>query len=176
MIRRGLPVPFAGEDLKVAELAVALALACGTGHETASLIGEAAALHDVGKIRIASHILNKPGKLTSCEFTTIKTHTFWGANLLIGLPGAVGVMARHIALWHHERFDGAGYWGKRGNELPFYCHIASICDVYVALITPRPYKHGWTSDEALAYIHAQAGKQFAPVLAHMFVNLMRGQA
>ena len=175
MMRRGLPVPYSNEDLKVAELAEALALACGTGTATASLIGEAAALHYVGKFRVSSHILNKPGKLSPCEHKAIKTHTIWGANMLIGFPGAVGIMARDIALYHHEKFDGTGYWGKRTNELPFYVHIATICDVYVALISSRPYKRGWASNEALDYIKTQAGKHFSPVLAHMFIKLMREQ-
>jgi len=168
--------PYSNEDKIVAELASALALACGTGTATASLIGEAAALHDVGKFRVSNSIINKKGKLSPCEYKAMKTHTIWGANMLMHLPGIVGIIARDIALWHHEKFDGTGYWGKRANELPFYVHIAAICDVYVALISPRPYKRGWTIDEALDHIRAQAGKHFSPIMTHMFIKLIREQS
>jgi putative two-component system response regulator len=105
----------------------------------------------------------------------MKTHTLWGANMLMDLSGAVGILARDIALYHHEKFDGTGYWGKRANQLPYYVHIVTICDVYVALISPRPYKRTWASGEALDYIKAHAGKHFSPVLAQLFIKLMQEQ-
>ena len=89
------------EDKAAAVLAEVLALAYGIEPETAQLIGNATALHDVGKIMIPYHIRGKPTKLTPAEFDIMKTHTLWGANILMRIPNDFGVMAREIALLHH---------------------------------------------------------------------------
>jgi len=174
-MKHGGIMPFSHEDILVSELAGALALACGAEPTTAKRISEAAALHDVGKFAIPACIVNKSASLTPYEFGIMKRHTLLGAVMLSGLRGAFGIVAQNIALFHHERYDGTGYWGKRAEEIPCYCHIVAICDVYVALISRRPYKRVWARDEALNYISTQAGKQFNPVLVHIFLGLMRGR-
>ena len=168
-------MPYSTEDKTVAELSQRLALACGVDMPIAQMISEAAAIHDIGKSKIPRNIINKPSGLSPSERKIIKNHTIWGANMLLGVSGIVGAMSRDIALYHHEKYDGTGYWGKRSSELPFYVHIVTLCDVYVALISPRPYKDGWTKDKALEYIRTNAGKDFNPILAQMFINLVRGE-
>ena len=169
--------PFSCEDIIVGQLAEALALACGTEPTMARLIGKAAMLHDVGKFQVPTNILNKPSGLSPSEYTAMKTHTIWGANILMQLPNYCEYkeLAQDIALYHHEKYDGSGYWGKRTNDLPYFVHIVTLCDVYTALTSSRPYKHAWTKNEALEYISIQAGKQFSPILAYVFIQLMRKQ-
>jgi len=127
-------IPFSCEDRIVGRLSEILALACGTEPTMARLVGKAAMLHDVGKFQVPTDILNKPSGLSPSEYTTMKTHTIWGANILMQLPNDCEYkeLARDIALYHHEKYDGSGYWGKRTNELPYFVHIVTICDVYTA--------------------------------------------
>jgi HD-GYP domain-containing protein (c-di-GMP phosphodiesterase class II) len=156
------------EDKAVARLSEIVALECGVHHVTAKRIRAAAALHDVGKLKIPGSILNKPGKLTPQEFEVMKTHTALGADMLSSLQGDLGVMAKNICLYHHEHHSGAGYWGKYTDELPAYVPIVSICDVFIALISERVYKRCWPPHEALDYIQSQAGTRFSYELEYIF--------
>lgn len=149
-----------------------LALAHGASPEKARQIGTAAALHDVGKQKIDPGILNKPGKLTAQEFEAVKTHTTLGAGMLAGLQGELGEMARDCCRWHHEWYNGAGYWGRRADGLPFFVPFVSISDVFTALVSPRPYKEAWPPCEAVAYIKQQSGTQFSPELVGVFLSLV----
>ena len=167
--------PFSDEDIQAARLAENLALACGTDPTEAKDISKAVALHDVGKLKIPESILMKPDELTPDEFAIMKTHTCAGAEMLSCLRGAFGKMAQTISLFHHEKYDKTGYWGLPMGELPLYVQIAGICDVYVALISERAYKHAWTHDEALKYIYSQSGEQFDPKMVDTFITLMDKQ-
>jgi len=166
------------ENMAVALLSEQLALACGYGTKKTAQIKIAAGLHDIGKNRICPKILGKAGKLTDQEFQQMKMHTVYGADYLSAIPmelGESGELAIEVALLHHEKYDGSGYWGYKASALPRYIGIVSICDVLVALISPeRAYKPPWTLDEALQYIVDQAGKQFCPELVNIFVSLISG--
>ena len=165
--------PFSTDDLRVGNLAEALALRNGTDPVTAGLIKKAAELHDVGKFKIPESILRKPDKLSADEFEIVKTHTFLGASMLKEMRGDLGVMARNICNWHHERYDKRGYWLESLDDLPPYIPMVTICDVYIAVTSPnRPYKAAWSHNQALSYIESQAGKQFCPKLAKIFLALM----
>jgi putative two-component system response regulator len=133
----------------------------------------AAALHDIGKQKIPDSILNKPGKLTEREFQIVKTHTTLGAEMLRCFKGELGKKARLISQYHHEKFNGGGYWGKRMDELPFYVSVTAIADVFCALICSRPYKNPWPPSDALDYIQDQVGRQFNPELVAVFIPLAR---
>ena len=165
-------IPFSNEDKLVARLAESLALACGLSSDTARLISDAAALHDVGKNYICKSILNKPGRLTSDEYTQMKAHTILGANILSCLQGEFRIVAMNISAFHHEKWDGSGYWGRKGGEVPYYCQIVSVCDIYVALTEKRPYKEPWPPKEALDYIKRESGKTFCPNLVGVFESLL----
>jgi putative two-component system response regulator len=167
----GRMVPFSWEDKLVARLAETLALACGLSSKQARLIGDAAELHDVGKFRVPRYIIHKPGRLSPGEFEIMKSHTLWGASILSNLCGEFRTVAVNISRLHHEKWDGTGYWKYKGSEIPFYCQIAGMSDVYVALTVKRPYKEPWPPYVALDYIKKESGKTFCPNLVRVFQSL-----
>ncbi|MDR2068388.1 MAG: response regulator, partial [Spirochaetaceae bacterium] len=121
------------------------------------IIFKAMALHDVGKIGIPDKILLKPGKLDPDEFEIMKTHTTVGKNIVEEMMKAVkdkdSIYLKHcrdIAYCHHERYDGRGYpRGLKENNIPLSARIASLSDVYDALVCARVYKAAFPYDEAL---------------------------
>ena len=106
------------------------------------------------------------------EFEIMKTHTTIGAEMLAGIQGDLGVVSRDVCRYHHEFWDGQGYWGKLGSELPLSTSIVSIVDVFFALVSQRVYKAAWSLMDALAYIKNSAGTQFGPELVGTFLALM----
>lgn len=164
-------IPFSDEDKLVAKLAKSLALAFGFSLDMAGLISNAAALHDCGKFRVPKYILYKPGHLSPDEFAIMKKHTIWGAKMLSELQGDFKTLAMNISAFHHEKWDGTGYWKYKGNEIPFYCQIVAVCDIYVALCSRRPYKEPWLPNEALNYIKNESGKTFCPAVVSAFQSL-----
>jgi putative two-component system response regulator len=136
-----------------------------------ALIERAAGLHDLGKIGVPDSILLAPRKLTSQEFEVVKTHTVIGAKILSGSPSALLKMAEQIAWAHHERWDGSGYAGLVGENIPLVGRITTVVDVFDALTHERPYKRAWPVDEALAEIVAQRGRQFDPRVSDAFLRI-----
>jgi len=164
------------EEKAVARIAEIIVLEYGVAPAEARRIRTAASLHDIGKQKIPKSILEKPGKLTEQEFEIVKTHTTLGVEMLGSFQGELGEMARVTALYHHERYDGHGYWGKPISELPVYVAATAIADVFVALVCARPYKRPWPPLEAIEYIHNNAGTQFDPALAAVFLPLIQGDS
>jgi putative two-component system response regulator len=118
-----------------------LARMIGLDEEFVDRIFFASPMHDIGKIGIPDHILLKPGSLTSDEWEVMKGHTTMGSKILGNSKSPYLAMATEIALNHHERWDGGGYPnGKRGEAIPLTARIMTICDVYDALRSKRPYK------------------------------------
>ena len=131
-----------------------------------------APMHDIGKVGILDSILRAPRKLTVEEFEVMKNHTILGHNIVKGKPELE--MAAEITLHHHERFDGQGYpHGLPGDKIPLAAQITSLCDVYDALRSPRPYKIPWSHEEAATCIERSAGTQFSPELIGQFSHLKR---
>ena len=136
-----------------------------------------AQLHDVGKIAIADHILNKPGRLTSEEFETMKTHVAEGVAAVRKIQGNTFnneflLHAIYLAGTHHERWDGSGYpAGLRGNTIPLEGRLMAIVDVYDALISDRPYKKAVTHESACKVIEEGSGTHFDPTLVGVFLNV-----
>ncbi|MDR2199235.1 MAG: HD domain-containing protein [Deltaproteobacteria bacterium] len=129
----------------------------------------AAMLHDIGKVGVSDVILKKPGKLTEEEFAVMRRHTAIGASILQGDPGDVAVMARNIALHHHQKWNGEGYAGDgsgvlAGEDIPLEARITAVADVFDALVSPRCYKDPWTFEEALSHLRSEAGGHFDPEL------------
>jgi CHASE2 domain-containing sensor protein len=149
-----------------------LALAVGWSVADAELLRHASALHDVGKIGIPDRVLLKPGKLDAEEWEVMKTHAMIGASMLADSRSELLQLAESIARTHHERWDGTGYPARRrGEDIPIAGRICSICDVYDALVSSRPYKDPWPVEDALAEIAAQSGRQFDPQLVAAFLGL-----
>jgi putative two-component system response regulator len=144
----------------------------GLSENDCELILNASPLHDIGKIGIPDRILLKPSKLTDDEYEIMKTHTTIGAHLLSGSNSPVMKMAQIIAETHHERWDGRGYPKQlKGNEIPLIGQLCSICDIFDALTSVRPYKEAWTVKQAVDEIKRLNGLAFGPDIVERFVAI-----
>ena len=142
----------------------------GFDAEQINLIGEAAPLHDVGKLAIPDRILLKRGKLTVQEYDVMKTHAELGARVLSGSHAPVLRMAAVIAASHHERWDGTGYpRGLAREEIPLVGRVVAVADVFDALTHGRPYKLEWSVARAIAEIRRESGSQFDPRVVDAFL-------
>jgi putative two-component system response regulator len=133
-----------------------------------------AQLHDVGKIAISDAILNKPAKLTDEEFRKMQDHVIIGVNIIerieLSAPESEYLRyAKSIAATHHEKWDGTGYPYKlKGSAIPLEGRLMAIADVYDALISERPYKKPFTTEQAERIIEEGRGKHFDPALVDVF--------
>jgi putative two-component system response regulator len=160
--------------LRMAKACQMLALAAGLSEAHADTIRHAAPMHDLGKIGIPDHILLKPSKLDPAERRIMETHVEIGADILGDHHDEVLVLARTMAIAHHEKWDGTGYpKGLLGTDIPIEARIASICDVFDAVTSARPYKHAWTFQQARDFINEQAGHHFDPQLVVHFNRIIR---
>jgi diguanylate cyclase (GGDEF)-like protein/putative nucleotidyltransferase with HDIG domain len=128
-----------------------------------------ALLHDVGKLAVPDHILNKPGKLNGAEFEKMKIHTTVGAQILerVGFPYPVVPIVRS----HHEQWDGAGYPdGLKGEQIPLTARILSVVDCFDSVREDRPYRPGKTREEACALLKRGAGNHFDPSVVELFLK------
>ena len=156
-------------------LATALAVETGVARSLADDIGWAAMLHDIGKLHIPDRILLKPGPLTPEEWEVMRRHPVWGEQIL---QGGIGFeVARRIARWHHEDFDGRGYPdGLRSDAIPLEARIVRIADAYDAMTHDRPYKPAAPPEWAFDELRRFAGSQFDPELVQLFLTLLeRGE-
>lgn len=153
-----------GEHLyRIGRISKILALELGFDVFSAELLEISSPLHDIGKLAIADDILMKKGKLTEEEFTTMKTHTTIGYEILKDSPSPYLQTGALIALNHHEKFDGNGYPNKlSGKDIPIEARIVAVADVFDSLSNHRPYKKAWPLNETLEYITEQRGKHFDP--------------
>ncbi|HEV8682078.1 MAG TPA: HD domain-containing phosphohydrolase [Actinomycetota bacterium] len=136
-------------------------------------IGYGFLLHDIGKIGISERILNKPGPLTSAEWSVMQTHPVIGTQIVAPmrfLGEAVEVIAHH-----HEKFDGSGYpRGLRADDIPLAARIFAIVDAFDAMTTDRPYRPSMPADEALEEIVRCSGRHFDPDVVEAFLLFMDG--
>lgn len=143
--------------------------------EYASKIIDAASLHDIGKISIPDDILKKPGKLTDEEFDVIKTHPSVGAEIIEETLTEVEeneylCIARDMAHYHHEKWNGTGYpCGLKGEEIPLCARIMAIADVYDALRSKRSYKEGFSKEKSRDIILESSGSHFDPKIVDAFM-------
>lgn len=136
------------------------------------LIRQASSLHDVGKIGISDTILLKPGSFTQEEREIMNQHPIIGAKILENSDSKMIQMAKTIAEFHHEKYDGTGYPnGLKAKDIPIEARIAAICDVYDALTSERPYKQPWPHKKALAHIIENSGTHFDPELVDAFMKI-----
>jgi len=154
---------------RVARASVLLARRLGLSAQQAELIGQAAPLHDVGKLAVPETLLLKPGRLTPSEFERIKDHAAAGASILAGSRSEALRLAGEIALTHHEWWDGSGYpAGLRGDDIPVAGRIVALVDVFDALTHERPYKDPWPFEQSMAEVRRLRGSQFDPVVEDAF--------
>lgn len=159
-----------GHIRRVQVYAVELAKRLGVNDDRQLKAIEAAALlHDMGKLAIPEHILNKPGKLTAAEFETMKRHAAIGADLLssIRFPYPVVPIVRH----HHENWNGRGYpTGISGTDIPLGARILSVVDCFDALNSDRPYRPRLSPDEAFAILQDRRGTMYDPLVVDTFIS------
>lgn len=140
-------------------------------------IGISSALHDIGKVGVEDSILLKPSRLTHEEHFRIQSHTQLGGECIRQIERRLGSsnfleMAREIALYHHERWDGSGYpVGLKGEEIPLAARIVAIADVYDALRMKRVYKDSKPHEECVRIIREEAGQHFDPQLVEVFLSI-----
>ncbi|HEY6230007.1 MAG TPA: diguanylate cyclase [Pyrinomonadaceae bacterium] len=128
-----------------------------------------ALLHDIGKLAVPAHIINKPGRLTQAEFEKMKVHTTVGAQILsrVEFPYPVTPIVRH----HHEQWDGLGYPdGLKGEQIPITARIISVVDCFDSVREDRPFRRGMTRDEALAFLMRGSGNHFDPNIVNLFIQ------
>ena len=128
-----------------------------------------ALLHDIGKLAVPPHILNKPGPLTPAEFEKMKIHTVVGAQILarVNFPYPVIPIVRH----HHEQWDGRGYPDKlRGQQIPITARIISVVDCFDSVREDRPFRRSMTLGEATALLLRGSGIHFDPVVVEQFIK------
>ena len=141
-----------------------------------SLMCRVAALHDVGKIVVPDHILKKPGRLTPEEYDEMKRHASEGGKVVREVLDGVTddeylSFASDVATCHHEKWNGEGYpKGRSGEAIPLSARIMAIADVFDALVSKRCYKNPMPPERAFEIIREEAGKQFDPNLAQVFLN------
>jgi hypothetical protein len=147
-----------------------LAALAGKDEEEVDLIRMASQMHDIGKIGIPDHVLLKPGRFDEAERAIMERHAEIGTRILTGVDTPLTVLARSIALTHHEKWDGSGYPHRlAGTAIPIEGRITAICDVFDALLSSRPYKPGWPLEKVVAFMQEQAGRHFDPQLAALFL-------
>lgn len=151
----------AGHSKRVGDLAGQIGAAMGVTPARRRWLHRAALLHDIGKLGVSNMILDKPGPLDDREWTRMRDHAVHTQAIL----GRVGVLAdiAPIAAAHHERLDGTGYpLGLRDEQIRRETRIITVCDVYDALTSDRPYRAAMTRAETLAIIEADVGKAIDP--------------
>jgi putative two-component system response regulator len=145
---------------------------------TIGMLFKSAPLHDIGKVGIPDRILLKPGKLTPEEFEIMKTHTTLGRDAIEAAEKQLGIdveflkMAKDIAYYHQEKWDGSGYpTGASGEAIPVSARLMAVADVYDALISRRVYKDGMPHDKAVNIIVEGKGQHFDPDIVDAFVRV-----
>lgn len=160
----------AGHSARVTRISLLLSRELNMAEEDSRILEYAALFHDIGKLGVPDHILNKNGRLTDEEYESIRRHPDLGVSILGRvdfLSGALPII-RH----HHERFDGNGYpSGIRGEQIPLGARIIAIADTYDAMTSDRPYRKGVSHDLAVQEILKNRGIQFDGKLVDAFMKI-----
>ncbi len=155
---------------RVSEYMRILGKASGFDEEYVDKLATASMMHDIGKLMIDEEILDKPEKLTDEEYQIMKNHVLYGEALLEKCPGELMHIACILAKEHHERWDGSGYLGMKGEEISYISRLMAVCDVFDALTSERYYKKGWSLDETFNEIISLSGKHFDPAVIKLFIQ------
>lgn len=144
--------------------------------EEISRFSLAALVHDIGKARVPQRIVNKVGKYTEDEYEIMKCHAMEGRKMLETLPaideGKFNIVAKEMALYHHEKWDGRGYpYGVAGDAIPLCARIMAAADVLDALLSIRLYKDPVSVEEAIKIFESENGKHFEPCIADAVISL-----
>jgi HD-GYP domain-containing protein (c-di-GMP phosphodiesterase class II) len=157
-----------GHSVRVARMAHEVGLRLGCDDVQLSFLQLGGALHDVGKLAVSEAILGKPGPLTEEEVTEVRTHPEAGARL-VALDRTLRP-ALSAVLYHHERWDGAGYPTRRAStQIPLEARILAVVDCYDAMTSDRPYRGALPPEAAVLEVDRCSGTQFDPDVALAFI-------
>ncbi|MBW1710740.1 MAG: HD domain-containing protein [Deltaproteobacteria bacterium] len=161
-----------GHSERVAQYSVRLAEKVEMSETQVEKIRSMCLVHDIGKIGIDEHILNKTGKLLDNEFDHIRQHPNIGVNIIKPLNLTPEEIA--IVKHHHERFDGRGYPdGLKDSAIPLEVRVATICDAFDAMTSDRPYRRSLPLEKAVKELEEGSGTQFDPDLTPIFTNMIK---
>lgn len=151
-----------------------MCLRSGMDAEKSEQIAIASKLHDIGKIAIPKYIIHKQARLSEDERVIVNSHTEFGYTILSTYDNdPLFKISAVIARYHHERYDGTGVNGLKGEEIPLEARIVTVCDVYDALVSERAYKKAWSSEDALNYLRDNEGKLFDPDICEKFISFIQ---
>jgi putative nucleotidyltransferase with HDIG domain len=160
-----------GHTQRVTELTLKLARAMRISEPELAHIRRGALLHDIGKMGVPDNILLKADQLTDEEWEKMRQHPVWAYEMLSSIRYLQPAL--EIPYCHHEKWDGTGYpRGLKGEEIPLVARIFAVADVWDAITSDRPYRKGWSEEEALKYIEEQSGKYFDPKVVKEFFRLI----
>jgi len=160
---------------RVARYAVSLAKALGLDDGQLEEIKHGSWLHDCGKIGVPERVLNFPGTLTEDDMESVMQHPRWGSE--VARQARMSETVVNVILYHHERFDGAGYpSGLKGSAIPIEARIVAIADVFDALYSDRPYRKAYSLDRVLEIMQEMTVTHFDPELVRTFLPLAEQEA
>ena len=160
-----------GHTQRVTDLTLKLAAAMHVPESQIRYIRYGALLHDIGKMGVPDSILLKADELTDEEWQKMRQHPGLAYEMLSSIRYLQPAL--DIPHSHHEKWDGTGYpRGLKGNEIPIAARIFAVADVWDAITSDRPYRKGWSKEEALGYIKDQSGKYFDPQVVDKFLELI----
>jgi response regulator RpfG family c-di-GMP phosphodiesterase len=163
-----------GHTERVADYATAIAEAMDLSKEEQRLIAFGAILHDIGKLGVLEHVLNKQGKLNEEEWKILKAHPEVGASIIENMEFLTGTVS--LVRHHHECYDGSGYPdGLKGEAIPLGARIITVADSFDAMTTDRPYRRALSWDEAVETLRIKSGSQFDPIIVDHFIALLSDQ-
>lgn len=160
---------------RVAVYSTAIAGELGLEGAEVEDIRVAALLHDIGKADVSGDLLRKVGELTADEWDVIKRHPANGAWML-GRVGGVLRNAVPLVLYHHEQWNGSGYYGLRGEEIPLGARIIAVADAFDAMTTTRSYRDAMPVDRAMRLLREGAGEHFDPDVVAVFLHELQDPA
>jgi response regulator RpfG family c-di-GMP phosphodiesterase len=163
-----------GHSMRVRGYVVRLARSLGFDARTRKQLSLAAKLHDIGKVGLPEGILNKPGRLTADEVSTIREHPEIGERILSPIIRDPAVLA--AIRNHHERFDGEGYPDRlQGDRIPLLARVLTIADCFDAMTNRRAYREAMSPESALGILAHEAGSHFDPQLVPPFTTMIRAE-
>jgi len=163
-----------GHSERVCDLAQSIAVEMNLDKPLKHALRLGALLHDIGKIGVPDSILSKPSSLTEAEWRLMRQHPQIGYDILQKIPFLQAAL--DIVLYHHEKYNGAGYpRGLKGSAIPITARIFAVADVFDALTSDRPYRVALSIDAALIEILAQSGKHFDPKIVQVFGQIISRQ-
>jgi len=161
-----------GHSQRVTEYSLRICRHLPLSQEEIDYIQYAALLHDIGKIHIRDDILHKPGKLSESEFEEMQKHPAYGAKIMEPVKRFRTILP--YMFHHHEKFTGKGYpYHLKGEEIPLAARIIAVADAFDAMTSDRPYRKGFSQEDAIKELERNAGTQFDPMIVEIFIRILK---